>query len=563
MRYPCGMMAVLLGSVTLIACAGDSVGAPVDPSVAPTVAIPNVAVAVTVGTQVGYDATRNETVFNPTVAGTLRYSIVFAGDANGLSAVGGTVVGRSAAPGVTWATVTATDALGRTASDRFAIVAFLPGLQVPLLPATPFAYSDAAAPLPAHFRALVDGLSVVSTDNTPVDNPITNAGASLGRVLYYDMRLSAADGLSCAGCHSPSVGFSDTPQLSVRFAGGFTRRHSPSLANARFYARGRFFWDERAATLEAQVLRPIQDGTEMGMTLEDVTAKIAATSYYAPLFSAAFGSSTVDSDRLARALAQHVRPLVSAGSRYDRAFTASGSPNFAASFTAQELEGETLFRSSGCAACHATVAQVSDSVHNIGLDAVTVDTGAGLDAFKAPSLRNVAVRPRFMHDGRFTTLAQVIDFFDTGVQPNPNLDARLKAADGSPRRLGLTPAQKVSLAAFLRTLTDSAFLTATRFASPFVPAIAPPPPPPPTAVIVTIQATAYHPATLTVAPGAVVTWTNLDNARHSASFASALIGATPIFVSGSQRLTMPAVRGTYAYQCAVHGAAMRGTVIVQ
>ena len=116
MRYPCGMMGVLLGSVTLIACAGDSVGAPVDPSVAPTVAIPNVAVAVTVGTQVGYDATRNETVFNPTVAGTLRYSIVFAGDANGLSAVGGTVVGRSAAPGVTWATVTATDALGRTAS---------------------------------------------------------------------------------------------------------------------------------------------------------------------------------------------------------------------------------------------------------------------------------------------------------------------------------------------------------------------------------------------------------------------------------------------------------------
>jgi plastocyanin len=228
-----------------------------------------------------------------------------------------------------------------------------------------------------------------------------------------------------------------------------------------------------------------------------------------------------------------------------------------------------------------TAAQVSDSVHNIRLDAVTADTGAGRGAFKAPSLRNVAVRPRYMHDGRFTSLAQVIEFFDSGVQPNVDLDPRLKAADGSPKRLGLTSAQKDALVAFLQTLTDSAFITAPRFANPFASAATTPTPPttppitpplttpgtpapatPPTATV-TIQATAYHPATLTVAPGTVITWTNLDNARHSASFASALIGATPIFTSGNQQLTMPTAPGTYAYQCAVHGAAMRGTIIVQ
>jgi plastocyanin len=208
---------------------------------------------------------------------------------------------------------------------------------------------------------------------------------------------------------------------------------------------------------------------------------------------------------------------------------------------------------------------VSDAPHNIGLDAVSADTGAGRGTFKAPSLRNVAVRPRYMHDGRFDTLDQVVEFFNSGVQPNPDLDPRLKAADGTPKRLNLAASDKAALVAFMRTLTDSAFLSSPRFANPFAPTTAPPPPTPsaPAAATVTIQATAYHPATLTVARGAVVTWTNLDNARHSASFASALVGATPIFRSGSQRLTMPAAPGTYPYQCAVHGAAMRGTVVVQ
>jgi cytochrome c peroxidase len=456
------------------------------------------------------------------------------------------------------ATIVATDSLGRTAGDAFAVAVFAAGLATPTLPATPYGYVDASVPLPEHFLASIDGESVVSHDNTPTENPTTDAGATLGRVLFYDPRLSANDGLSCAGCHNPVLGFSDPPAQSVGFAGALTRRHSPGLANGRFYNRGRFFWDERAPTLEAQALMPIQDAGEMGLSLNDLTAKLEATPYYPPLFAAAFGTPEVTGDRVSKAIAQFVRSLVSGGSRYDQGVAAGGAPDFGGVLTPEEIEGEALFRSTGCAACHTTVAQVSDSIHNIGLDAVSTDTGAGRGAFKAPSLRNVAVRPRFMHDGRFTSLRQVIDFFDAGVRPNPDLDPRLKAADGTPKQLGLSSDQKAALVAFLGTLTDSTFLTSPRFANPF----APPSGLPPTAGV-TMQASAFHPATLTVQPGTVVTWTNLDGILHTASFVSPQIGTTPVFSSGSEQLTMPSVPGTYPYICSIHGASMSGTIIVE
>jgi cytochrome c peroxidase len=540
-----------------LACGGDPSGPGSGPG--PAVASPNGAVAATVGTAFSYDATKGGATFTRAgTAGGLSYSISFAGSANGLSADGGTVSGQPLAPGVVRATITATDSLGRTAGDAFAVAVFAAGLASPTLPPTPYGYSDASAPLPEHFLTAVGGESVVSYDNTPTENPITDAGAALGRVLFYDPRLSANDGISCAGCHNPALGFSDTPAQSTGFAGGLTRRHSPGLANARFYQRGRFFWDERAPSLEAQALMPIQDAGEMGLTLDDLTAKLEATPYYPPLFAAAFGTSEVTSDRVSRAVAQFVRSLVSGESRYDQGVAAGGAPGFGGVLTPEEIEGEALFRSTGCAECHATVAQVSDSIHNIGLDAASPDTGAGRGAFKAPSLRNVAVRPRFMHDGRFTSLEQVIDFFDAGVQPNPDLDPRLKAGDGTPKRLNLTTGQKAALAAFLRTLTDSTFLTSPRFANPFAPPTGPPP-----EAGVTMQATAFHPATLTVKPGTVVTWTNLDGILHTASFVSPLVGTTPAFATGDRQHTMPSTPGTYPYICSIHGTAMSGTIIIQ
>ncbi|HET6764086.1 MAG TPA: cytochrome c peroxidase [Longimicrobiaceae bacterium] len=451
-----------------VACAGDAgTGAtPVESVPALTIALPNGAVAATVGSALSYDATRGGEVCSNPAGGAITYTITFSGPSNGLSATGGRVTGTPTTTGVVDATLTATDRLGRTVTDAFAIAAFAPGLPAPVLPTVPAAYDDASLPLPAHFLANIGGGSVLGTDNTPASNPTTNAGATLGRVLFYDTRLSANDGTSCASCHIQSLGFADTAVKSVGFAGGLTGRHASALGNARFYRRGRFFWDERAATLEAQVVTPIQDATEMGMRLDALVRKLSATTYYAPLFTAAFGSPTVTDERIARALAQYVRALRSTGSRYDRAFAGGGQPDFSG-FTAQERQGEQVFRTAGCARCHTGVAQVSDDVHNTGLDATITDVGAGNGAFKAPSLRNVALRGRFMHDGRFTSLQQVVGFYDSGVQPNPGLDPRLRAPDGTPLRLRLTAGDRAALVAFMGTLTDSTLIAAPRFSNPF------------------------------------------------------------------------------------------------
>ncbi len=317
--------------------------------------------------------------------------------------------------------------------------------------------------LPPHYR----NAAVSGTDNTAADNPITNAGANLGRVLFYDKKLSRNDTVACSSCHQQANGFSDTSRLSPGFQGGLTDRHTPGLANARYYQRGRFFWDERAATLEAQVLQPIQNQVEMGMTLPELTAKLAATSYYPPLFQAAFGTTEVTADRIARALAQFVRSMVSYGSRYDQAFT-NGAPNFAAVFSAGELRGQQIYNGVGnCNRCHATDAHISNTIENNGLDATITDVGAGGGRFKAPSLRNVAVRGRFMHDGRFTSLDEVIEFYNSGVQDSPNLSPIMRAPGGAVRRLNLSTQAKADLKAFLLTLTDNNLLNDARFASPF------------------------------------------------------------------------------------------------
>jgi len=347
----------------------------------------------------------------------------------------------------------------------------------PVLPQIPFLYADADVQLPNHY---LNG-PAAGADNTPIDNHITNPGAALGRVLFYDRRLSANNTTACASCHTQDTGFTDPLQFSRGFAGEFTGRHSPGLSNARFYANGHFFWDERADTLEDQTLQPIQSDVEMGLTLEEAVAHVDAEGFYDQLFTAAFGDAAVTSDRMALAMAQFVRSLTSFNSQFDNALAAGpvGSPAFQASFTEQEYLGLQLFmpvngsdiQNVGCAACHNTLAHISDDVHNIGLDApndADADPGNGLGEFKSPSLRNVGVRTHFMHDGRFTTLAQVIEHYNSGVIGSPNLDPRLRTGPGQPQRLNLTPEEGQALEAFMHTLTDNDFLTDPRFADPFV-----------------------------------------------------------------------------------------------
>jgi len=551
-------VSLLLFAVT--ACGGDAASgvAPLAPdSNAPALVGANATVVATVGAKLTYDATRAGSTFSSAAGATLTYAIAFEGPANGLTASRGTISGTPSVPGLTFATITATDQLGRSARDRFAIVVFASGLAEPTLPSRSLRYDDAEVGLPAHFLA-GGGMSVLSLDNTPAANPITDAGATLGRVLFYDPRLSASDAVSCGSCHHQSLGFADALVFSIGLGGALTPRHATGLANARFYKRGRFFWDERASTLEEQVLDPIQNDHEMGMSLDALAIKLSVTPYYPALFTAAFGSPDITRDRISRALAQFTRAMVSGDSRYDRAFDANGVANFASTLTPQEIDGERVFRQSGCGSCHTTLAQVGDAPHSNGLDAAPVDTGVGGGVFKTPSLRNVAVRPRFMHDGRFATLDEVVAFYDSGIQNTPRLDPRLRAADGTPKRLGLAAAERDALVAFLGALTDSTFLTSPRFSNPFVSGsiVAPAGP------TITMKGNSFSPKEVVVRAGGVVSFLNIDNEWHTATFDNPAIASTPRFTSGVKTVTMPMALGAYTYHCVVHGIAMSGAIIV-
>lgn len=335
-----------------------------------------------------------------------------------------------------------------------------------------FGYAADPDTLPAYYR---QG-PVAAANNTPTGadaNPITNAGAELGRVLFYDGRLSHNDGASCASCHVQENGFGDPNQFSEGFEGGLTGRHSPGLTNAAFYARGRFFWDERAETLEEQVLMPIQDQVEMGISnLEDLEDKLQATEFYPTLFERAFGDSEVTSDRIAKSMAQFVRSMVSYQSKFDTAIQAGSvqNPDFeAAGFTQQEQDGHALF-AANCNRCHGGAAHIANAPENIGLDATNIDdpgtdlAETGVEAgFKVASLRNIAVRGRFMHDGRFASLEEVIEFYSSGVQNNPELSRGIPVGG-----FGFSAADQAALVAFLETLTDEAFLSSELFSDPFV-----------------------------------------------------------------------------------------------
>lgn len=345
---------------------------------------------------------------------------------------------------------------------------------MPNLPATHLDYvTYADTNLPTHF--LSGPNSAIGEDNTPANNPISNAGATLGRVLFYDNALSANDAVSCASCHKQSDGFSDDAVLSEGFQGGLTGRHSMSLANSRFYQSGKFFWDERADTLEDQVLMPIQDSVEMGMTLEDLVVKLSSIDYYQELFTDAFGDPTITSERIALSLAQFVRAMVSYQSEFDTALATANNPNdLSHVLSADEEAGRRLFElpppqgGFGCAGCHATVAQVTDRAFNIGLDSNTPDEGAGNGEFKVPSLRNIEVSAPYMHDGRFATLAEVIEHYNSGVQDHPNLAQQLRhPATNQPVRLNMSNQEKQQLEAFLNTLTDDVFLNSDLFSDPF------------------------------------------------------------------------------------------------
>lgn len=367
--------------------------------------------------------------------------------------------------------------------------------RAPVLPDTPYDYDP---PLPPHVQAsLAPGV-----DNTPPGNPITDAGATLGRVLFHDRLLSANETIACASCHRLDAGLADDVAASAGFEGGATARNSMPTLEVRFYAGGRMFWDERAVSVEDQVLRPIQDAVEMGLTLDELVDRVAGASYYPALFEAAFGDPEVTADRIARALAQYVRSIASWNSRWDQEIAAGA--DLAADFpgfTAAENRGKQIFFGQHdpatrglCGSCHmrenplATLPPgapprplvnvaffQSVGPTDNGLPPAEGDRGVGGvtgdprrdNQFKPPTLRNVALTAPYMHDGRFATLEEVVDFYDHGITATPNLHPALRDADGQPLRLGLSPADRAALVAFLGTLTDASIVDDPRYADPF------------------------------------------------------------------------------------------------
>lgn len=329
---------------------------------------------------------------------------------------------------------------------------------------------------PVHYDAAVRAREPLS------GNPVTDAGAMMGRALFFDARLSINGTVSCASCHAQSIGFTDSARFSVGFDGvRRTALHSMRLANLRLQPEPGFFWDRRAASLEAQVLQPIADDREMGFTeavggVDSLVRRLRAVPLYPELATLAFGDGEVTVDRVRRALAQYVRSLVSTGSRWDVGYAQVFAPQApdrgvnvpVPGLTAEENRGRQLFMQpppaggAGCAGCHAPPTfLLAPGVRGNGLDA------GEARVFKSPSLKNVAVRGPYMHDGRHATLEDVVRFYAREVRDGPALDPRLRAPGGGPLRLALSPADERALVAFLRTLTDEAMLADPKFATPF------------------------------------------------------------------------------------------------
>lgn len=325
-------------------------------------------------------------------------------------------------------------------------------------------------------------------DNQPPNNPITDAGATLGRVLFYDVKLSLDESISCANCHQQNHGFSDLATASEGFEGGATARHSMRLINGRFAQEIRFFWDERAATLEDQTTQPIQDHIEMGFSgengqpgFDELIERLNTTDYYPALFAHAFGDEEITENRIQRALSQFVRSIQSFDSRYDegRALVANDLTPFP-NFSMQENMGKQLFLNAppmgaGCQGCHRAPEFDIDPVSlNNGIIGVIGDPDAqDLTNTRAPSLRDLVnpsgeINGGFMHTGEITSLVDAVEHYNA-IAINPNLDPRLAGPNGQGQNLNLAPGQINAIAAFLATLTGTNVYIDERWSNPFTP----------------------------------------------------------------------------------------------
>ncbi len=316
--------------------------------------------------------------------------------------------------------------------------------------------------------------------NLPGDNPLTQQGVQLGRMLFFEKMMSKDGTQACAGCHRQTDGFSDTMRFSVGVEMLEGKRQAMPIFNMAWHSN-EFFWDGRAHLLRDQSLKPIQDPLEMNETLENVVAKLSSSKMYTDQFTRAFGSEDINPLKMSLAMEQFMLSIVSFDSKYDKFF------NGDLALSDSEERGRLLFETeynpffpdmsgADCAHCHGGANFENDQYMNNGLDNDATFTDIGREEvtnnvsdkakFKVPSLRNVAITQPYMHDGRFQTLEEVINHYNDHIKQSSTLDpALLQVVDNG--GLKLTAQDKIDLVNFLKTLTDQTFINNINYTDPF------------------------------------------------------------------------------------------------
>lgn len=287
--------------------------------------------------------------------------------------------------------------------------------------------------------------------------------ASLGRILFYDKKLSLNNSTSCASCHSQEFAFAEDLTVSTGLFGEEVSRNSNSLAYSAF--RGRYFWDGRSGDINKAVLEPIKNHTEMAFeNIALLENRLQSTDYYPSLFEEVYGSELISEDEIGDALGQFLSSMYSFSSKYDKGLETAFS-----NFNSSEIRGKNLFFDElNCNHCHN--GYNFDSYYresNIGLDQVYEDQGASNGRFRVPTLRNIGMTAPYMHDGRYESLKDVVEFYNSGIQDNPNLDWVLLDENGKSLKMNLTDTDINDLVAFLSTLDDNNLVTDRRFSNPF------------------------------------------------------------------------------------------------
>ncbi len=324
----------------------------------------------------------------------------------------------------------------------------------------------------------------------PPDNPLTEGGVALGRMLFYEKKLSVDNTIACGSCHLQSKAFTDGKPFSEGVASKRTDVSAMSIVNLLWESQ--LTWTAKEQTLEKQAIIPMQHPNEMNQSIAEAVRKLQSDSRYPPLFKRAFGTDKITGGLITNALAQFQRTVISKDSKYDQFLRGEYTP------TDSEMRGLRLFfshpdpiagtRGANCGDCHLPVRLGGNTLglsgfHNNGIDTdeklrdglmSTTANPKDKGKFKAPSLRNIALTAPYMHDGRFKTLEEVINHYNSGIKRSATLDPLIVAASNDPRfnptdpiKLGLTDSEKKDLLAFLDMLTDEAFLKNPDYSDPF------------------------------------------------------------------------------------------------